>query len=123
MKRYCGMCDKMVKGRECPLCGADTDAWPKAIHHTCHDMNPPLPGPCSACEQERSESASSVAAAPASEVVQRAQQLLESLPDVGPVPQILRDVIELASRAAPAWRANTGSEFRHVGNITLGCIA
>ena len=25
-KRYCGMCDKWVKGRECPLCGADTDA-------------------------------------------------------------------------------------------------
>lgn len=25
-KRYCGMCDEWVKGRECPKCGADTDA-------------------------------------------------------------------------------------------------
>jgi hypothetical protein len=24
-KRYCGMCDEWVKGRECPKCGADTD--------------------------------------------------------------------------------------------------
>ena len=25
-KRYCGMCDAWVNGRECPKCGADTDA-------------------------------------------------------------------------------------------------
>lgn len=24
--RYCGPCDAWVKGRECPKCGADTDA-------------------------------------------------------------------------------------------------
>lgn len=24
-KRYCGMCDEWVKGKECPKCGADTD--------------------------------------------------------------------------------------------------
>jgi hypothetical protein len=24
-KRYCGMCDAWVKGKECPKCGADTD--------------------------------------------------------------------------------------------------
>jgi hypothetical protein len=24
--RYCGPCDKWVVGKECPLCGADTDA-------------------------------------------------------------------------------------------------
>jgi hypothetical protein len=70
-KRYCGMCDRMVSGRECPRCGADTDALDKAepevidlmdalrralpkIWHTCHDMNPPFPGPCAACERERS---------------------------------------------------------------------
>lgn len=23
--------------------------------HTCHDMNPPFPGPCAACEMERRE--------------------------------------------------------------------
>ncbi len=27
-KRYCGMCDKRVAKRECPLCGADTERWP-----------------------------------------------------------------------------------------------
>jgi len=29
-KRYCGMCDEWVKGRECPKCGADTEA-PKKL--------------------------------------------------------------------------------------------
>lgn len=24
-KRYCGMCDRLVEGEECPHCGADTD--------------------------------------------------------------------------------------------------
>lgn len=24
-KRYCGPCDEIVTGRECPKCGADTD--------------------------------------------------------------------------------------------------
>lgn len=24
-KRYCGMCDAWVRGKECPKCGADTD--------------------------------------------------------------------------------------------------
>lgn len=24
-RRYCGMCDEWVTGRECPKCGADTD--------------------------------------------------------------------------------------------------
>lgn len=24
-KRYCGMCDEWVNGKECPKCGADTD--------------------------------------------------------------------------------------------------
>lgn len=28
-KHYCGMCDAWVKGRECPKCGADTDAQRK----------------------------------------------------------------------------------------------
>jgi|HubBroStandDraft_6_1064221.scaffolds.fasta_scaffold816507_3 hypothetical protein len=28
-KRYCAMCDKRVTGRECPLCGADTERWPE----------------------------------------------------------------------------------------------
>lgn len=28
--RYCGMCDEWVKGRECPKCGADTDAPERA---------------------------------------------------------------------------------------------
>jgi predicted RNA-binding protein with PUA domain len=34
-RRYCEMCDRMVKGRECPLCGADTRSlktarpWPQ----------------------------------------------------------------------------------------------
>ncbi len=28
-KRYCGMCDEWVKGRECPKCGADTEALQK----------------------------------------------------------------------------------------------
>jgi hypothetical protein len=50
--RYCGMCDRMVVGRECPFCGADTDAMPRT-HHTCHDMNPPFPGPCAACAEDR----------------------------------------------------------------------
>lgn len=71
-KRYCGMCDKWVSGRECKYCGADTDAAEKppkmaadlmdALRrampphwHTCHDMNPPFPGPCKACETERAE--------------------------------------------------------------------
>jgi len=27
-KRYCGMCDELVNGRECPKCGADTDKVP-----------------------------------------------------------------------------------------------
>jgi hypothetical protein len=31
MKRYCGMCDAWVTGRECPKCGADTDV---ANHRT-----------------------------------------------------------------------------------------
>jgi hypothetical protein len=31
----------------------DPRAWP-AIWHTCHDMNPPFPGPCIACEREAS---------------------------------------------------------------------
>lgn len=62
-KRYCGMCDEMVVGLECPRCGADTDAVVDLIKalrrampphwHTCHDMNPPFPGPCTACETER----------------------------------------------------------------------
>ena len=30
-KRYCGMCDKLVPGRECKWCGADTDKWPEPI--------------------------------------------------------------------------------------------
>ena len=25
-QRYCGMCDAWVRGKECPHCGADTDA-------------------------------------------------------------------------------------------------
>jgi hypothetical protein len=77
-RRYCGMCDQMVRGRECPQCGADTDALPKAaknaqpvvdlmdalrralprdyrLQHTCHDMNPPHPGPCAACDAERTD--------------------------------------------------------------------
>lgn len=29
-RRYCGMCDEWVKGRECPKCGADTDAPERA---------------------------------------------------------------------------------------------
>jgi hypothetical protein len=28
-KRYCPFCDEKVIGRECPKCGADTDALPK----------------------------------------------------------------------------------------------
>ena len=24
-KRLCGMCDELVKGKECPKCGADTE--------------------------------------------------------------------------------------------------
>lgn len=57
-KRYCGPCDELVKGRECPKCGADTDAavtratWQE---HVCHDMNPPFGGPCPACESEKAE--------------------------------------------------------------------
>lgn len=30
-KRYCEMCDRMVKGKECPLCGADTQPLAKAV--------------------------------------------------------------------------------------------
>ena len=58
MKRYCGMCDMWVNGRECPRCGADTDAPERTARrrdehpHTCHDMNPPFPGPCRACVLE-----------------------------------------------------------------------
>jgi hypothetical protein len=66
-RRYCGPCDRVVKGRECPRCGADTDSIPKPepvdlmdalrralprLWHTCHDMNPPHPGPCVACAAE-----------------------------------------------------------------------
>jgi hypothetical protein len=28
-KRYCGPCDKWVKGKECKWCGADTEPMPK----------------------------------------------------------------------------------------------
>lgn len=66
-RRYCGMCDQMVDGLECPRCGADTDPCANLINalqnafvrevdhgpHTCHDMNPPHPYPCKACEVER----------------------------------------------------------------------
>jgi hypothetical protein len=45
---------RAVKGRECPLCGADTLELPDSPH-TCHDMNPPFPGPCGACEREQAE--------------------------------------------------------------------
>jgi hypothetical protein len=54
-RRYCGMCDELVNGRECPKCGADTDAWPRAVHHTCHDMQPPFSGPCAACKREHAD--------------------------------------------------------------------
>lgn len=58
-KRYCGMCDCMVKGKECPLCGADTDVVPRSkprrLEHVCHDMQPPFAGTCAACEHERAE--------------------------------------------------------------------
>jgi len=27
--RYCGLCETRVKQMACPLCGADTDKWPK----------------------------------------------------------------------------------------------
>lgn len=59
-RRYCGMCDKLVpaRERECRACGADTDPWPDDqpnYDHTCHDMQPPFPGPCAACDRERAE--------------------------------------------------------------------
>lgn len=30
-KRYCGMCDEWVSGKECPKCGAATDAAQKPV--------------------------------------------------------------------------------------------
>jgi hypothetical protein len=37
--------------RQLNTVGDRIGAWPE---HTCHDMNPPFPGPCRACEFERS---------------------------------------------------------------------
>ena len=30
-QRYCGMCEKVVSKKECPLCGADTEPLPKGV--------------------------------------------------------------------------------------------
>lgn len=90
--RYCEMCDKRVKGKECPLCGADTRAIPRPTpraQHTCHDMQPPFAGPCGACEQEQ-------AAALASPVYPTA------IHADNPEPIDLMDALR---RALPNWKA------------------